>query len=616
MKREKSKKQRRRRALKMRRRAAVVALLLALGAAGLSWSAGPGLSMVLWGAAAVILAVEAALLARRRALPAAVYALLCVLCAALLAGGFRVRGYVFSDSGIVPVESTVSELRITDSWPENLERYTSLKSLDMRGSTVSDFSPALTLRGLERMDVRGNYRFTEADLEATHAALPRCEVKWSIPISGNYYDSDVQDIDVTSLGLSAGEIAALQAQYPDKRFHTAAINAMGLEIDPQAEALDLRSVADIDPQAVLDVLALMPNVKEVDLRGTPLSAEAIGALNAAFPQARFLCTCDAPAPNMTTEDAVVTLPGGTFEDLQACMAFIDYMPALEYIDARSVALGDSELQALQADPRAEKVVYTFALYGRQVSSLDIELNLDGVALSGADEVEAILQRLPRLQRLSLCDCGLSDQDMDRLFNAHPDVKLIWWVTFGRYRLRTDATAFTTNLYANNTYHYDSATFAPLRYCTDLLMLDLGHCDITTVEGLSGLKKLRVLILADNDITDISPLAGLEDLEYVELFLNKITDFSPLANKSKLLDLNIYYCPIADVTPLTTCAALQRLWLGQCGLSDAQIKVVKSALPDCKVNAKGSSSTGQGWRDHRRYQVIRQMYKQGSYIPFS
>ena len=616
MKSDKSKKQRKKRALKLRRRAALVFLLLALAAAGLAWSGAPGLSMVIWGAGALALTIEAALLYRRRGMPLAVYLLLGALCAALIAGGFRVRGYVFSDGAIVPVESTVSELRVTDAWPENLDRYTSLKSLDLRNSTVTDFAPALTLRGLERLDARGNYNFTEKDLEAVHEALPRCEVKWSLPIYGNYYDSDVVDIDVTSLGLTAGEIAALSEQWPDKRFHTGVVKVLGAEIDPNAETVDLTGIQDIDPEEVAHALKLLPNAREVDLRGTPLSAEAIGALAAACPDAKIICTCDAPAANMTTEDAVVTLPGGTCDDLLKCMAFIEYMPNLQYIDARAIALNDAELDALQADPRSEKVVYYFTLYGRRVSSLDVELNLDGVPLQGKAEVEEILRRMPKLQRLSLCDCGLSDEDMDALFNEHPEVKLIWWVSFGRYRLRTDATAFTTNLYANNTYHYDSATFAPLRYCTDLLMLDLGHCDITTIEALAGLKKLRVLILADNEITDISPLAGLEDLEYVELFLNKISDFTPLANKTKLLDLNIYYCPIADVTPLTTCMSLERLWLGMCGLSESDINRIRQALPNCKINAKGSASTGRGWREHKRYEIIKQMYKQGSYIPFS
>lgn len=615
MKEQLSKKQRRKRALRARRRVAAVMILLAIAAGALAWSAAPALTAALWGAGALALMAEAALLYRRQRLPFAAYALPALLCAALIAGGFRVRGYVFSDMGIVPVEATLTELRVTDAWPENLSRCTAVRTLDLRAATVTDFTPALTLKKLTLLDARGNHRFTEADAAAVAEALPQCEVKWSMPIHGNYYDSDVQEIDVTSLGLTAGEIAELQARYPDKTFHTGVVTVMGMEIDPAAEALDLSALPDIDVDEVAVALKLLPAVKQADLRGTSLTAETIGNLCATFPEVRFLCSCRVDGGTMSTEDTVVTLVGGSFADLQARMAFIDYMPNLQYIDARAIALTDEELQALQADPRADKVVYSFAVYGRQVSTLDVSLNLDGVKLAGREEVEQILKTLPRLQKLSLCDCGLSDEDMAALFDAHPEVKLVWWISFGRYRLRTDATAFTTNLFANNTYHYDSSTFAPLRYCTDLMMLDLGHCDITTIDWMAGLTKLRVLILADNEITDISPLAGMADLEYVELFLNKIRDFSPLADKPKLIDLNIYYCPIGDITPLTTDTALQRLWIGQCGLSSRQTSQLKEALPGCKINTKGSASTGHGWREHKRYEVIKQMYKQGTYIPF-
>ena len=68
--------------------------------------------------------------------------------------------------------------------------------------------------------------------------------------------------------------------------------------------------------------------------------------------------------------------------------------------------------------------------------------------------------------------------------------------------------------------------------------------------------------------------------------------------------------------MATDIALERLWLGQCGLPNSQINAIKQALPNCKVNAKGSSSTGNGWREHRRYRTLKEMYKTGSFIPFT
>ena len=341
----------------------------------------------------------------------------------------------------------------------------------------------------------------------------------------------------------------------------------------------------------------------------------IGQLTEACPGVRFLCTCDVPGGSMTTEDEEVTVPGGSFEDLLTWMSFVDYMPNLRQMDARAIALDEAQLKQVQADARSRKLLYNFSAFGRSISTLETELNLDDVPMTDVEEVERLVNALPNLQRVSMCNTGLSYEQMAGLCDRHPEVKFVWWVKFGKYTLRTDATAFTTNLYDNNDYGYTSATFAPLQYCTDLMMLDIGHCKLTGIEGLAKLKKLRVLILADNKITDISPLAGLEDLEYIELFLNKISDYSALANKTKLVDLNLYYNPIGDVSPICTCTNLRRVWVGQCGLSKSKLNQLRKALPNAKIVSSGSSSTGAGWREHKHYRVLKQMYKTGQFIPF-
>lgn len=604
-----------RRALARRRRIAMAAavaaaLLLALAI----WSA-PALSAILWGLAALGLAAEAALLYRRKGLKKSVYWLAGAVCILLAVGGALLKGYVVSDGAVVPAHTLAESLRVTDAWPSDIARYTRLKSLDMRDSTVADFAPIQSMDGLEALDARGNHAFTEADYEAVRAAHPACQVYWSIPVGGGYIDSTATAVDLTAYNPSAEEIARLRERYPEKTF-TYTVTLMGRQIDPDADAIDLQGVENVDPEAISAALQLLPNIQTVDLRGTPIPAETVAALCGAWPEVRFLFTCQVPGVPMTSEDAAVTLSGGTFADLQSYMAYMDYMPFLEYIDARAVSMSAEELQTLQSDPRCRKIVYGFSVYGINATTLDAELNLDNIPISDPAQVEQIIRLMPNLKKLSMVNCGLSDDAMGALFDAYPQIKFVWVVSFGKYKLRTDATAFTTNLYAVNDYHYTSATFAPLRYCTDLMMLDLGHCDITSIEGLAGLTKLRVLILADNKISDISPLAGLNDLEYVELFLNrKIHDFTPLANKEKLVDLNIYYCQIQDVTPLTTCVNLKRLWLGECGLSDGQIGKLRKALPNCKINARGSSATGEGWREHKHYEVLKKMYKMGEYIPF-
>ena len=594
------KKKQARRKRRLRRGAAALFGVLAVAVGVLAIHAVPGAGAIIWGVAAAALLAQALLLWRKRALPSFVYVLTTLACLMLIIAGGVARHLSMPADAPSPA-APVTRLQITDAWPEDLASMDRLTYLDVRSAAVDDFSPLTALPALETLDARGNAAFTQADYDALSAARPDVTILWDAPD------------DAEPPADSAGPAPAAA---PDVETEAGDVTLMGRTFPADAAALDLQNAGDIDPAAVSAALARLSSVKEVDLRGTPVSADVIAWLTQANPDVRFMCSCAVPSGEMTTEDAEVTIPGGDYDALQVWMSFIDYMPNLQRMDARSVQLTEAQATALTADPRARKLVYQFTAFGRSLTTLDTELNLDDVPMTSADEVERVVSAMPNLTRVSMCNCGLSDEIMGGLCDRHPGVKFVWWIHFGKYTLRTDATAFTTNLYDNNHYGYTSATFWPLQYCTDLMMLDIGHCKLTNIEAIGKMTRLRVLILADNKITDISPLANLNDLEYVEIFLNKISDLTPLANKTKLLDLNLYYNPIGDISPILTCTALERLWIGEAGLSRSQLNKLRKGLPNCRVNARGSSSTGNGWRDHKRYKVIKKMYKQGEYIPFS
>lgn len=602
-----------RRALELRRIIAAVLVGLAVILAALSWKALPSMNALLWGVATLLMLIEALLLTRRRGLGVAVYAAVGGLCLALIVAGPFTRNLVQADGAFVPREVLATQLRITDDYPKNFDRMDRLEALDMRASTVTDFAPVAERRSLRLVDVRENYAFDQAAHDALASALPECRIRWSVPVADTWFDSDASDVDLTGLPLSAAQLRALFDSYPDKRF-TYEVPLFGGRYAPDVESLSLRDQA-VDAGAIDEALTLLPAVREVDLRGEPAAAETIAALSDAHPDIHFLFSCDVPGVAMTTEDASVQLTGGSYQDLLTYMDFIDYMPNLERIDARAVQLTNEQALALHEDARSEKVQYYVTVFGVKVSTYDTELNLDDVKVPSVDAVEQVLAMLPNLKRVSMCGSGLSTDQMGQLFDAHPDIKFVWWLKIARYKVRTDATMFTTDLWDGNDFNYTSQTFANLRYCTDLMMLDLGHCRIRNIDGIAGLKKLRVLILADNKISNISALEGLEDLEYVELFLNNIRDFSPLANKTKLLDLNVYYNPISDITPILTCTSLERFWAGGTKLSTEDLMKLKETIPNVQINIKGRSSTGEGWRKHKRYDILSQMYDANEYIPF-
>ena len=117
------------------------------------------------------------------------------------------------------------------------------------------------------------------------------------------------------------------------------------------------------------------------------------------------------------------------------------------------------------------------------------------------------------------------------------------------------------------------------------------------------------------------MGSLTELEYLELFKNKIQDISCLANCTKLIDLNICFNHINDWSALQGLTELERLWLfNSNNWTDEDpvpakiIHDLREALPDCHIDSTSYSTLG-GWRDHKRYYIISNMFKYSEYVPF-
>jgi hypothetical protein len=227
-----------------------------------------------------------------------------------------------------------------------------------------------------------------------------------------------------------------------------------------------------------------------------------------------------------------------------------------------------------------------------------------------------LASFPQLTKVDMYESRVNKEQMAMLTERYPAVRFGWTLRFGKWRLRTDATAFSTH---NSTHSkaYTSQVFEVLQYCHDLRALDLGHNMVNDISFLTELTQLKILILADNSVKDISPLAQLKELEYVEMFRNHLTDISPLAQLPKLRDLNL--CRnfgIKDASALFACKTLERGWLSYCGISDAQQAELRAAFPEAEFNFTVFSSTYGGWREHPRYFDVVEMFRTRVYQPWT
>lgn len=303
------------------------------------------------------------------------------------------------------------------------------------------------------------------------------------------------------------------------------------------------------------------------------------------------------------------------EKLNAC-------PALKTCDLSETGMTLMTMAKLaEACPQIE-FHFTVPVDDKKIDGFSETFDFDGLYRASTVKYSAfkrIMACLPRVRHVVMYSAPYSLEHMEELLALYPDVTFEWTLRFNGIKLRNTATAYST-LKGRQEPRYTAEDLAPLvKYCPDLLGLDVGHNNVSDLSFLTNWPHLRWLIDIDAKVpvTDLSPLAGLDELEYVELFMQNITDISPLANKTHLLDLNLCYNDITDLSPLYTCTNLERLHISHNPhLTQAEVDKLQAALPDCVIETETKQSTGAGWRLHPRYFIMFEGFTNGEYIPFN
>ena len=305
-------------------------------------------------------------------------------------------------------------------------------------------------------------------------------------------------------------------------------------------------------------------------------------------------------------------------------------------EAQAQQTPSPEAAAVPAAPFVSDEIVAFSSGGL---SLQVRRDTDTVDLGSQNlpenaygEFENFLAQLPNLKTVNMYSASVTRAHMRELYEMFPDVFFGWTITINcnnpshpertPHRCRTDITAFST-LHNNKCSLHSSEELSVLRYCKNLMALDIGHNDLTDLSFLYDLPKLKVLIVGINrNLTDITPIGSLKDLEYLELFSNNVSDISPLANCTHLVDLNITYNSISDLTPLMGLTSLRRLFVFSCNnrwgkgqVPGSTIAQLRNALPACTVDNYTGGAI-EAWRTHPRYDTIYEMFWGTEYIPFT
>lgn len=288
-------------------------------------------------------------------------------------------------------------------------------------------------------------------------------------------------------------------------------------------------------------------------------------------------------------------------------------------DVRDYRLNLPQIRDLTERYRDGELVWELDVDGVGITPDIRELDLSGHDLAALDiDMYTLFGLLRNLEKADMCQCGFSNDEMSALQDAFPEIKIVWEIKLSHWTIRTDAVAFSTMKTCSQTFYLKDEEAKYLKYCTDLVALDLGHNYVTDLSFLQYMPELKILILVDNvkgwengkirRIDDLSMLQYVPKLEYLEFFCDGVKDISFLQYTPNLVDLNISYNPISDATYLFELPKLERLFLEHTRIPYSEFERLKETYPDAQLEYYGEGSIDHGWRKHERYYAMRDMFK--------
>lgn len=414
------------------------------------------------------------------------------------------------------------------------------------------FAKEVYSREIRQLDSRGE-DITAEEYEQLCAELPDCDIRWSVPFQGGKQDSYASSLQIDS--LTEEDLAQL-AYFP------------------RLESVD----AD--------------ECREYDL---------IFRLMEEYPQCEvsYTVALDGKVYPKDTQNLVIS--NGDLEELKEKLP---YLPQVQMVTMMQPVTDKEALDTLLENYPQITFRWQVNVCGRLVDSQQEELDLSGIVMEDTVELEKAVAMLPKLRKVLMIDCGISNEEMDALNMRWENIKFVWTVVLNQYiTVRTDITSFMP------IGHFGFSVFTEdcynLRYCHDIICLDIGHQPVYACDFVQYMPHLKYLILADTRVKDITAVGTLKELVFLELFLTPVEDLSPLVGCTALEDLNICYVAgdADDPEDIATISTLKRLWWSQAGIEWKTQLMLREKLPNTKMNFSTKSSTGD-WRYDKHYYDMR------------
>lgn len=465
-------------------------------------------------------------------------------------------------------------------------------------------------RNEEILDLRGE-ELSPARFDKLGKKLPECEILWDVPLSGGPVSSDSEEIALTALtaedvplvsyleGLKAVNaegctdyeaLLELEQAYPSVAVSYRVALGNG-SFDHKAEEITVEGVTGGE----FSRLDNMRSLKSVVCAGAEASAAA-GLREACNERSiGFSVLVGGEILGQKTLEAVVE--GATKEDT-FLLASLPELKKVHIVKPR--ATGEELLSLMEQNPGLE-VTWETEVCGVNCSSEDEELDLSGATAVDLAQMEAALGYFPNVKAVFLGKCGIDNETLAAYREEKREqYKVVWTVELGKkLTARTDDTTFMP--VREHVYYFNDEEAYNLRYCEEMLCIDIGHMSIHNIDFVKYMPNLTYLILAHTQLNYIDPISTCKNLKFLELDWSPLRDLSPLVGCTALEDLNLGNT-FASFEPIKQMTWLKNLWVINC--SGGVTYQMSQALPDTKVQGSGNATVDSGWRNLPNYYAMR------------
>ena len=480
-------------------------------------------------------------------------------------------------------------------------------------------------KGAAYMDLRGE-ELSLADFEELTRAFPDCDILWDVPLQGGRVSSDAASVTVSQLteadwqalellpGLTelnapdCRDYAALVdfgSRHPACRVnYTVALGGQEYPWDAQSVTLSHADAAQLEA-----LLVYLPNLTRVELTGQTPGDGEMEALMAAFPDICFRWPISLGSTTVDSAAEELDLRGENV-DFDGLCRLLKWMPNLRRVELTGCPLADEQVIELASAYPDCQFLWELQIDGKTFRTDARELDVSGWQVESTEEIERLLPCFFNLERVVMCGCGLDDETMDDLNRRYEDIRFVWSVQIQDVQVRTDATWFYPYKYHTDMV-VDEEDLYPLRYCTDLECIDIGHMGgVITCQWAAYMPNLQYLIIGETKITDLSPLSGLKNLKYLEMFTIPVVDYTPLLGCTGMEDLNLGLT-YGDPDVIARMTWLKNLWWCDANgiYNPARREAVTrmcEALKDTRIAIYVDHPVAGGWRKLPNYFAMRDL----------